>query len=96
MDYEGEFHAEQERLGSTECMVLHQKRSKSLILIKAVSGGTHTVGHTEKVYDSPRSRELAVLAGYLPCDGREFDQSIYPELARRLGKNKVPYYNAAS
>jgi len=90
-----ELKKEQERLSGESCAVLHRPRSKTLTIMKARSGD-FKVGHVEKIYDSPKAREFALLAGFIPCEGQEFDPKKNPELAHYLGKNRMPRYNVAT
>lgn len=83
-DYWALFQVEQTRLSLEKCEVLFRPKSPSLSIIKARATGSVPVGHVERVFDSPRARELAGLDGWLTLENQQFDRTRYPELAVKL------------
>lgn len=91
-----EFRSEQTRLGHEPCGALLTKRTRSLTVIRAVELEHEPVGLEIRVYDSPKTRELAERAGYLACNGAKFDITRYPDLREVLRSDRLPYRNPVS
>lgn len=83
---------EQAALRADRCLLL-RPRARPLRLIKATSTGACKLGDVVQVYDSPRTRDLALLGGFLPCEGQTFDVMRWPELRAWLGNDRIPTYD---